>query len=1313
MSRQPYNWKRFWCPRTGSINLADGGYLSDPDAEWGKAYNPDLVTLEEISSVPCLVLLGEPGIGKSQELSKLKALTEEKILDAAHVLALNLRSCTNLKDDLFKDEIFLDWLESSHSLYLFLDSLDEGILSLPTLSTGLIDELQKTKYKNHLHRLYIRIACRTFVFPEILEKGLKELWQENQVGIYELVPLRRVDIASAARDESFSPEKFLEEISQNYVIPLAIKPITLRFLLNTYRKHNGKFPPDQKNHDLYLEGCKLLCEEISPSRRASNRLGDLDSDQRLIVAARIAAITIFTNRFSIWTEIDQGEVPVEDVHLQALWFGHEKVKGRGFEVNRKVIEEVLDTGLFSSCGLNRMGWAHQTYAEFLAAWYLAQHDLSLDKIRKIIFSTQDSDRKLIPQLHETVAWLASMRSKDILKEVVETDPDILLQTDVPTDSAVRASIVGNLLTQYEQGKIFDRGEGGYHKYVRLKHSGLSDQLRSYICDSTKLLDARELAIDIAEVCEVFELQEDLVNVALDASQSIHLRVSATKAIGSLGDVESKLKLKPLAFQELKEDDSDRLKGAVLDALWPTHLETQEVFRVLARPKKRNFYGTYQYFIDHDLAKNLQPEDLELALEWLEKQGVRCFGHPFESLGNSILLEAWEYFDLDGVAESFTKVALVQWKEHQKIITRDNKLQEEFASLILNDSIKRQALVEKAVLIASTTEEDPFFLCSSLTDDILFPEDVFWMIEKLRESNDKNIQKNWAQLILWNFDRQDTRQISEIIIAARTIEVLKEVFSPHLTPVEILSDQADKMRAEFLRIQEMRDHSQQRSLLKPAPQDRIKYYLERLEGGELSAWWQLNMEMTLKSNSQHYGDEFDIDLTNLPGWKEADEVTRTRIIEGAKKYIQEQDDLDYEWIGTNTFNRPSVAGCKALHLLLNQEADLISQLSPEKWKAWAPIIVAYPSSNQHRETYLELVKLVYLYAPQKSVCILLKIITLESREHEYLFVIDRLEKCWDEQLMVAFLEKAKDSTLAPKCFGQLLEKLLQQEFDPAKEYAKSLVGLPLSVDEHEKERILIAARVLVENSDVSGWSFIWSLIQESQEFGREVIERVAYRFPSGLQLSMTEKQIADLYAWMVRQYPYDQDPDHSNEVMAYDVTTRDSVARLRDSLLSQLKERGTPKSCSEIQLLIQTFPELEWLRKTLISAKANMRRITWQPLTPKKFLQLVITQEPSNLDLSNQLSTMEKKMEDEPKVKNEINISNSPNSPINAPVGTSGITNSHVTVSNPDTKEGINWGILLAVIGIIVSVLVSGAFNEEFRKGINRMFSPQVEKESTP
>ena len=720
MSKKDYLWKRFWCPRSGSINLTDGGYLYDPDSEWGRAYNPDLVSLEAIADVPCLVLLGEPGSGKSQELENLKALTESKICGSSQILDLNLRSCVNLKEDLFKDEAFTNWLEDSYHLYLFLDSLDEGLLSIPTLAAGLVDELKKAKYQNQINRLHLRLACRTFVFPEILEEGLEDLWQKANFAIYELASLRRIDIIKAAEVEDFSSNDFLKEIDQKSLVPLASKPITLKFLLNTYRRHNGQFLPDQKLHELYLEGCKLLCEEVNASRHASDRTGNFDSDQRLIVAARIAAVTIFANRFAVWAGVDQGHIPAEDVFWQRLCFGCEKVNRREFEITKEVIKEVLDTGLFSSRGLHRMGWAHQTYAEFLAAWYLTQHEMSLEQVTKLIFSSKDPDHKLIPQLHETAAWLASMKS-GVLQEIVKTDPDILLQTDVPTDAEIKASIVENLLTQYEEGKLFDRDRNNYCHYAKLKHPGLVEQLRPYICDSSKQVDARDLAIDIAEVCEVSELQDELAKLSLDSAQSIYLRVSAAKVICSVGDATTRLKLKPLAIEQLPEDEDDRLKGCALKAIWSDHLTATELFSSLTRPKKRKLIGSYHIFTEYELVPKLQPKDLVIALDWLVKQGIRCLGHPFEDLGNKILLKAWEYLDLSGVTEGFIKVALVQWEKHQKIIADDSKLEQQFTASLLHDSEKRHKLVKQAVLIISEIQGNSLSLLSYLTKSIVTPE----------------------------------------------------------------------------------------------------------------------------------------------------------------------------------------------------------------------------------------------------------------------------------------------------------------------------------------------------------------------------------------------------------------------------------------------------------------------------------------------------------------------------------------------------------------------------------------------------------------
>ena len=654
MTDRIYSWKRFWCPRSGRINLADGGYLCDPEAEWGNVYNPDLVTFEAISKLPCLVLLGEPGMGKTHAMTAEQAIITTKIQEqGGQVLLRDLRSYSSpewLARKLFDSAEFTNWLKGTHQLHIFLDSLDECLLRIETLATLLVDEFKE--YRAQIQSLHLRIACRTAIWPAVLEDGLKQLWGKDAVGVYELAPLRRKDVREAARAEEIELHDFLEEVQKKNIVSLAIKPVTLKFLLNTYRRHNSQFPANQRLHELYLEGCRCLCEESNESRLASRLKGKLNLEQRLIVAARIAAVTIFANRFAVWAGREQDDVPDEDVLLRKICQGSESVSGREFEVTETVVEEVLDTGLFSSRGLNRMGWAHQTYAEFLAAWYLVQHEVPLTQVMGLIVSSEDSERKLVPQLHETAAWLASMKV-DVLQAIIKTDPDVLLRSDIPTDSTLQEAIIDNLLKQYEQEKLLDWNNDNYQRYVKLKHSRLATQLCPYILDSSKQIDVREVAIDIAEVCEVGELQEELVKLALDSSQSIHLRVSAAKAICSIGDADAKLKLKPLAIGNLPEDEDDRLKGYCLSAVWSDHMTAKELFSVITPPKRRNFYGSYQRFLKYELGSKLQVTDLVVALSWVETQGLRCFGHPFEALSDTILLKASENLELPGVLEIFT------------------------------------------------------------------------------------------------------------------------------------------------------------------------------------------------------------------------------------------------------------------------------------------------------------------------------------------------------------------------------------------------------------------------------------------------------------------------------------------------------------------------------------------------------------------------------------------------------------------------------------------------------------------------------------
>jgi len=71
-----YDWRRFWVRQTDVLDLSDAGFLRDPEDPFG---GHGLPQLPELAQYRGLVLLGEPGIGKSSELKsehdRLSALT--------------------------------------------------------------------------------------------------------------------------------------------------------------------------------------------------------------------------------------------------------------------------------------------------------------------------------------------------------------------------------------------------------------------------------------------------------------------------------------------------------------------------------------------------------------------------------------------------------------------------------------------------------------------------------------------------------------------------------------------------------------------------------------------------------------------------------------------------------------------------------------------------------------------------------------------------------------------------------------------------------------------------------------------------------------------------------------------------------------------------------------------------------------------------------------------------------------------------------------------------------------------------------------
>ncbi len=1109
--------------------LAHDGFLLDPGVLQGTSYSKILVPFESLAPYPVLALLGEPGIGKTTAIkAAYAAVVKQTQGNADQALWRDLRaygSDTEFLNDVFRHEIVQAWKAGTHHLHLFLDSLDEGRLRINNIAQILVAQLQACP----IERLFLRISCRTAEWSAFLEEELEQLCKQNKVlqeawgdgamGVYELAPLRCQDAVEAAARSEVDPDAFLAEVDRLKVGPFASRPITLKFLLNTYRKQHT-FPA--RRAQLYAQGCLLLCEETNESRTDSGLTGALSPQQRMMIAARIAAIIVFGNRYAVWRGTAAEDNPYEDddVALPELSGGKETADSEQLAVTKAAIAETLDTGLFSSRGRARMGWAHQTYAEFLAAWYLVQHRMPTDQVLSLVVHPADPDTRLIPQLHETAAWLASLDS-DVFRAIMELDPEVLLRSDVATAAAQdRARLVESFLDQHEQGQLLDTDRGRRGLYDRLNHPDLAAQLRPYIIAKNRSDGVRGVAIDIAEACQLTSLGGELADLALDASESMAQRINAAAAVTRIGDAQSKARLKPLVIDPAYADIEEELKGAALLALWPEHITAAELFAALTPPDE-GVFSLYSGFFYGDHMGELQPADVPVALAWVEALAADLRDeYTYQRLVDSILERAWQCIEIPDVQEPLARLLLSRARHSYEIRVTGN---DTIIEAVATDDERRHLLLRTLIRIFVSSDEDPR---SIVRARLVLSRDVPWLLSQLAvDATPEPEQRVLARLCEAALAGNDRNSLEAIYETAQHNSVIAEQFAWLLKGIGIHSAQAESARAFYKLQQETVGDRHGPPLLDPPPIQRVVKRLDLFEHGDLDAWWRLIIELTLKPDSTHYRDETISDLTSLPGWNAADSATRTRILCAADVYLRERDPEIEHWLGQNTVDWPAYAAFRALRLLLNEDYAALHALPPEVWQKWAPITLAYiqvgAPDTRHEEQQRILVAIAYRQAPQEVLASLLALIDYENREFKFVRVTKYVEDCWDAGIADALVAKLGDSTLTPATVSHLLETLIKRNVPQARVFAEALLSAPIPTEGGEAEYALAVAQQLALWMADAGWPTIWPIMRDNADFGRELAERLAQRDHGTGEISLTQRlstdQLADLYTH-VTHYP---------------------------------------------------------------------------------------------------------------------------------------------------------------------------------------------------
>ncbi len=1217
-----YNWQRLWAAEDIASKWRRSGFTHNPFYT-----EDDVVGLDSLKEKPCLILLGEPGIGKSTVCGELETSDDE-----AAYLKLDLKSYgdeARLVKNLFEAPTFLDWLQSEQTLYLVLDSLDECLLRLDYVADLLSDEFRRvfTSYPTAIERIRLRIFCRTAVWSRLFETQLREIFRESKknneephskrVLVYELLPLRRQDIVTAAQIHEVDAEKFLAEVSRKQVEPLAAKPVTLEFLLSEFAANNS-LPATEA--EIYAKGCLLLCEKLdnSTQQRAGKRR-ELEPEQRLALASRLAALTIFCNADSFLRESDSifksgdGVLPLAQAQggkESILSITGEIVE---FEITRRALLETLETGLFSSRGSGKMGWSHRSYAEFLAAYYLGQKQLSLRQLSSLFFHNGDDQKRLVPQLHETAARFIGTHaptSREFFELLLEREPEVLLRSDAArlTD-ADKLQLTQALLERVEAQSLPELPTQRLHV---LQCSGLEDLLRKWIEDNGKSDYAREEAISIADECQLSGLSSCCLQIALDPHRVSRTRQAALRFLIECGSDVALQGLRPLLVPK-SDDVSGQLRGLAFQAMWPQVLSAQELFAVLDAPTESGL-GNYGYFLTSLLIPHLKVEDLPLGLEWLQiqhqnRQAVFCFG--IEQFQNALVKQVWQHLNFEPIFAALASLIGECIQHHKPLFGYSDALfqreESDFAHIFDQDVERRRALFE-TVLPRPLTRESPQWF-HSLSVPLLNSQDLVWLLDKAKQETDSVKRDEWIRFVPCAVYQEN---ISEVLAAGSVFPQLADFYLNYQTIV-LNSSRANELKKLHKEAEDQLKDQSPPLQTGPTPQERILRLLDEFETGDTSAWWKISCHyIALEDQDRRFnfsrGQQMDI--RRLPGWQKATRETQDRLLNAALCYVQTEEPTVEKWRYDSPLNwRPDSAGYKAFRLIGHLQPEILKQLPQSFWAKWTPVI--FHLAGFHLGGAVEeddLLRMAYQIAPQALLEWLPRAIEVENKkQHDSYHFPLKVVALWDEPISHVVFKVASQKGLRSDVAAGLIEILLKQKTAGAEELAFSRV-LAKARKKHRRKRKIstaIACHLVTHAADWT-WEKLWPLLQGHRQWGREFTEYLRWveKMDHDWMRHLKPQQLANYYRWLAQQYPAaPSSPVGQSRDIPNEESLLSDIQSMRANLAHTLAAMGSFQACEQLNLLRQQHPDHQRLVHLLYQALEQARRRTWVPPTVTEVMQL--------------------------------------------------------------------------------------------------------------
>ena len=1158
-ARQP--WRRWWTP-SGTEPPLSNGMLEDPTGPYGRWLAGGLVELEDRRDTRCLVLLGDPGSGKSDELDREVARWGDLGVGVHHVDLGAQPDWTALRSAVFDASKVGKWAAGADHLVLLLDGLDEAQATVSKLTEGLVMGLRALP----TDRLYLRITGRPGVWPQRLTDQLCSLWPTSFASLA-IAPLTAEDVRVAAQAALGDGDSFLQQVWLRDIGVLAARPITLGMLLAT--ASGGPLPEDRV--ELYARAVEALAVE-SNERRVQDGASGPPVVRRVQAAEILATVTLLSGTPVI--ERRRGAVPRPGVLPLDDAIDD--------DVSMEELDAVWDSALLTPSIGNTLTWTHRSIAEFLCARRLVT--LPVKTIRHLLSDAEPS-RRIVPQLAGIAVWAAWM-SDSAFDWLVGSEPALLLTPDLRRASPERRRrLTRALLAEL----VEDHPPGEFRHYNLLDYPELPEDVEPLLEPTQPTWVRREAIRFLADTNRrehdgaLMTLIEDVASrhPAHSYDDEVALADVAAYALGNASDPTLLDRAADVAGHK---EAPEVLRATLISLLWP-HRDLAFILGLLEGDLLAHEGLTLARKVSDDLTAAICSGTVNPAtvLEWL-------LGHPREELHADVfaqvaaaavtaLLTSTELDD-----EAWSSIGrLAADYAHQSNDLFDWRAEDTAA--VGTDARRRLAL---ETLLASGHVGEAFSLRAS---GLLPDEDLdYWLnvyADAIGRDAGREAAARNAVLVLAR-PTDANREVVERVAAERP-EL--ENWHREWSDPTLLRQWQDEQECEARRTAE-----------EAARQADAQFSVGRLETHlEASDWPLVAGELALTTETGGRTEQHVVGqpLSSAPAWKVVGAEMHERILNLAVAYLTT--------LPANVTPDTAANVGDAYALVSAVAPERLADLHASTFLSWLPALFDSPG---HHTTVGELLEWLGAEHPHEVEALVLQGIE-EDAYSRYAAHVARLGRYTTPAVEDALADAAGRDTTRAWVVDEMLPALFERDAQRATDLVFDIIARrpptkPESgvvEDPHEPtlrgwRRATSAATALIASNELAGsFDRLLAEFTASKDFAAAVIGW-SHSMPTGSPwTALTPDQLATLYLWAQSALPPPTRPAPGTGVRV------EPVREFADKLFRKLRARNDSDTVAAFERIADESGD-PWARTAAADARAAVRAQKWSPLSPSEVKTIV-------------------------------------------------------------------------------------------------------------